>query len=266
MLPAVPLSSVTQTVLRNGLRNPQRNLLKGKRGEWSADKTYRVGAGGGREPGAAAEGREARGFGGSRERASPAGPRSRAPGLIMIAPAVCPVRPLFALCLLCALRPLLSRCSHNARCCFKYRTVCEPARCVHDPPLLLLSSLPPQMLRDRDYFTASAAHPEPGSGSGGSGAYGTEDDPWAGASGGGAGDAMDVDGGAAAAAGAGGGAAAVGAAAAGAGGTGQPPELDPSKRWPALLRRFVAEGVAARPAAMAALGGAIVFLTVRGDG
>ncbi|PNW83581.1 hypothetical protein CHLRE_05g235750v5 [Chlamydomonas reinhardtii] len=158
VLPAVPLSSVTQTVLRNGLRNPQRNLLKGKRGEWSADKTYR-------------------------------------------------------------------------------------------------------MLRDRDYFTASAAHPEPGSGSGGSGAYGTEDDPWAGASGGGAGDAMDVDGGAAAAAGAGGGAAAVGAAAAGAGGTGQPPELDPSKRWPALLRRFVAEGVAARPAAMAALGGAIVFLT-----
>ncbi|KAG2424293.1 hypothetical protein HXX76_014671 [Chlamydomonas incerta] len=149
VLPAAPLSSVTQTVLRNGLRNPQRNLLKGKRGEWSADKTYR-------------------------------------------------------------------------------------------------------MLRDREYFTAGAAAAESGAG-----AYGSEEDPWAGPGADGAvataaatdgADAMDVD-------------AAAAAAAAGDGATGQPPELDPSKRWPALLRRFVAEGVASRPAAMAALGGAIRFLT-----
>ncbi|KAG2440549.1 hypothetical protein HYH02_010133 [Chlamydomonas schloesseri] len=145
VLPAAPLSSTTQTVLRNGLRNPQRNVLKGKRGEWNADKTYR-------------------------------------------------------------------------------------------------------MLRDREYFTASAAAAEAVAGSG-SGAYGSDDDPWAagGTAEGSDGDAMEVDGGA--------------KGSAGGDATGQPPELDPSKRWPALLRRFVAEGVASRPAAMAALGGAIVFLT-----
>lgn len=40
------------------------------------------------------------------------------------------------------------------------------------------------------------------------------------------------------------------------------PELDPSKRWPQLLRWMVADGVSSHPAALAALGGAIAFLQV----
>ncbi|GFR46110.1 hypothetical protein Agub_g7598, partial [Astrephomene gubernaculifera] len=89
-----------------------------------------------------------------------------------------------------------------------------------------------RFLRDRNYFTASAAAAAEAS----NGAYGT--DPWvtAGA------DAMDVDTSAADA-----------GAAAG-------PEVDASLRWPALLRRLVAGGVESHPAAMAALGGAIAFL------
>ncbi|KXZ50845.1 hypothetical protein GPECTOR_15g531 [Gonium pectorale] len=84
-----------------------------------------------------------------------------------------------------------------------------------------LTSLQPQCLRDRQYFTASAA------------SKAEEED----------GKAMAVD------------------SEAGASCAPAPPELDPSKRWPELLQRMVADGVASRPAAMAALGGIIAFLT-----
>ncbi|KAG2496433.1 hypothetical protein HYH03_005657 [Edaphochlamys debaryana] len=98
-----------------------------------------------------------------------------------------------------------------------------------------------KMLRDFNYFTASAAaSTTPADGTAAA-------DPWAadgaatGADGGAAA-AMEVDGDG------------------GKGGGACPPELDPSRRWPALLRRMVAEGVGSRPAAMAALGGVITFL------
>lgn len=43
----------------------------------------------------------------------------------------------------------------------------------------------------------------------------------------------------------------------------EPPQLDASSRWPAVLRALVAGGVASRPAAMAALGGMLQFLKAR---
>ncbi|GLC55756.1 hypothetical protein PLESTB_001025500 [Pleodorina starrii] len=95
-----------------------------------------------------------------------------------------------------------------------------------------------RMLRNAEYFTASAAPP----------AAESADQEVGGAYGGAS--EMDVDDKPQAEA----------AACAGAPGPSSRPELDPSKRWPALLRRFVADGVSSRPAAMAALGGIIAFL------
>ncbi|EFJ45822.1 hypothetical protein VOLCADRAFT_105835 [Volvox carteri f. nagariensis] len=133
VLPRKALSATTSHVLRNGVRDPRVNSMRGPAGDWSAEKTYRA-------------------------------------------------------------------------------------------------------LRDAEYFTASSAAPaatsSPAAAQGG--AYGTSED-------------MEVDG-------CGQGAAAPGAT------RSSRPDVDPSKRWPQLLRRIVSDGVSSRPAAMAALGGMIAFL------
>ncbi|GIL69309.1 hypothetical protein Vretimale_13435 [Volvox reticuliferus] len=126
VLPRKPLSATTSHVLRNGVRDPRINTMRGTSGDWNAEKTYRA-------------------------------------------------------------------------------------------------------LRDAEYFTASTASAatrtasltDPGN------SYGVAD--------------MEVD--------------EVDAA-----GVPSRPELDPSKRWPELLRRLVIDGISSRPAAMAALGGIIYFL------
>ncbi len=47
MLPRAPLSDTTSRVLRMCVRNPLVTRVRGQAGEWSADKTYKVGQGAG---------------------------------------------------------------------------------------------------------------------------------------------------------------------------------------------------------------------------
>ncbi len=107
------------------------------------------------------------------------------------------------------------------------------------PPLLPLFTAAHQTLCNVQYFTASTA-----TDNGNPYANGDNDND-------GATDAMDVDG--ADANGHGNGNGHNGSLA---------PERDPACRWPPLLRRMLAGGAAAQGAAMAALGGIIVFLQV----